>query len=521
MSSTQRPPRRRSARHAFDEEDALPAKRTKMDTVNEVGATNGVGKQTNGRANGAAARKPKAAYDEDDDGFTFSRKTRSKKAAPTKPAPPQSSEDSAPAPEPAQPSKPARRTKRSLALPDHVVAEDAAPRRRSARLSGHDLPPAPQPATPAPEKPKRVRKTAKESKPSEENENDEMVGLVGQKPAAEKERASPKRIALPFADTPVIKRNKEMRKGGGGGHRRSSTGLRGRRASSLIDSGTSNAVPHEEVPIDDFYKHIEQSLPEPRRMKQLLTWCGTRVLPPKPSGDVKDSNAIMAARAIQQELLNDFATRSEMSDWFSREDAAPTVLVKKPNPRNEQMAAKVEELEQEVKRLQQERRAWEKLLKSHSPPSLTDFTFTAPSASASASTTAPSHTPQPPPDLNTPTISPDLLDDPTQLAIFSTLSISDPAAEPSTAPPRVQTSDIQYRIQQITTSLEPNIDIFAGGVHTVEQYRAAAERVADRVLGAAADRLEERERETREKSGTAGVGTGDVLRALGGALNGR
>lgn len=57
-----------------------------------------------------------------------------------------------------------------------------------------------------------------------------------------------------------------------------------------------------------------------------------------------------------------------MSNWFDRvriiiervssrqmliakqEDVEPTVLVKKPNPRNEQNAAKLEELEQEVKR---------------------------------------------------------------------------------------------------------------------------------------------------------------------------
>jgi kinetochore protein Mis13/DSN1 len=156
---------------------------------------------------------------------------------------------------------------------------------------------------------------------------------------------------LPFADTPVITRNKEMRKGGNkDGSRRSSTGLRGRRASSLIDSGQSNgesehdaqknwaenlngmekrlregvdtnnvaALPHSEVEVRDFYKYIEQSLPEPRRMKQLLTWCGSRALPAKPSGDVKNANAIMAARAIQQELIDDFASKPELSDWFSR-----------------------------------------------------------------------------------------------------------------------------------------------------------------------------------------------------------
>jgi kinetochore protein Mis13/DSN1 len=80
----------------------------------------------------------------------------------------------------------------------------------------------------------------------------------------------------------------------------------------------SEALPHSEVEVRDFYKYIEQSLPEPRRMKQLLTWCGTRALPEKPSGDVKNANAIMAARAIQQELIDDFASKPELSDWFSR-----------------------------------------------------------------------------------------------------------------------------------------------------------------------------------------------------------
>lgn len=49
------------------------------------------------------------------------------------------------------------------------------------------------------------------------------------------------RIQLPFADTPVIKRNKEMRKASAeNGSRRSSSGMRGRRASSLIDEGRGN-----------------------------------------------------------------------------------------------------------------------------------------------------------------------------------------------------------------------------------------------------------------------------------------
>lgn len=85
-------------------------------------------------------------------------------------------------------------------------------------------------------------------------------------------------------------------------------------------------------------------------MKQLLTWCGSRALPEKPSGNVKNANAIMAARAIQQELIDDFANKSELSDWFSREETAPPTVVKKPNPQNVKNQATLEEFELEVKR---------------------------------------------------------------------------------------------------------------------------------------------------------------------------
>jgi kinetochore protein Mis13/DSN1 len=76
--------------------------------------------------------------------------------------------------------------------------------------------------------------------------------MINQPPARDKmpvvtsnmiegEGHSATRIALPFADTPVIRRNKAMREGKiGKGERRSSLGIRGRRASSLIDSGNSN-----------------------------------------------------------------------------------------------------------------------------------------------------------------------------------------------------------------------------------------------------------------------------------------
>ncbi|WKT53695.1 Kinetochore-associated protein Dsn1/Mis13 [Fusarium oxysporum f. sp. vasinfectum] len=106
-------------------------------------------------------------------------------------------------------------------------------------------------------------------------------------------------IALPMSDTPIINRNKEMRKKGCNSNRRSSLGNRGRRASSLIESGQT-AIPHRAVNPADYYKHIEaEGLTEPRRMKQLLTWCGERALAGKPPHSTPNSNAILGARAIQ------------------------------------------------------------------------------------------------------------------------------------------------------------------------------------------------------------------------------
>jgi kinetochore protein Mis13/DSN1 len=102
------------------------------------------------------------------------------------------------------------------------------------------------------------------------------------------------KIALPYSDTPVINRNKELRRKTG--NRRSSLGMRGRRASSLIENG-HNAIPHHQVETSQFYKHIEaEGLSEPRRMKQLLTWCGERALGAKPSHNISDSAAVLAGR---------------------------------------------------------------------------------------------------------------------------------------------------------------------------------------------------------------------------------
>lgn len=49
----------------------------------------------------------------------------------------------------------------------------------------------------------------------------------------------------------------------------------------------------------DFYKHIaSEGLPEPRRMKQLLTWCATRALGERPSGSRSEDESARLAGMI-------------------------------------------------------------------------------------------------------------------------------------------------------------------------------------------------------------------------------
>ncbi|KAF2252261.1 hypothetical protein BU26DRAFT_479830 [Trematosphaeria pertusa] len=496
MAANRPTTRRRSVKHAFEDDDDAPAaKRPKTEM-------NGASKRTNGATKKAA----KIAYDENDDGFQFTRRSlrRTTKA------------QAQPEPIPEEPPKPAPARKKKSAVPaSEPEQSELQKRRRSARLSGdkeqlEEGHPAPEPVIPAQKRTKKNAPAAKEQKrqktPALEPHPEGKSVFVGVKTPTRnelhvrKKRDGATKIMLPFADTPVITRNKEMRKASKDGHRRSSTGLRGRRASSLIDSGMSNALPHSEVEIRDFYKYIEQSLPEPRRMKQLLTWCGSRALPEKPSGNVKNANAIMAARAIQQELIDDFASKPELSDWFSREETAPPPVVKKPNPQNEKNKATLQELEEEVKRLEEEKAAWEAL--------------------ASSSNSMP---PPPPPSIQTPALSLSEIDasllDASQASMLASLQLPPQPAPPSAAFTFTTPSALQSHLTKLADSLEPNIDLFADGVHKIEQYRNTAERVADRVLGTAAGRLEERDKEGKEKVGSEGIGVGDVLRGLAGVLN--
>lgn len=336
----------------------------------------------------------------------------------------------------------------------------------------------------------RTKKAAKSKAPRPVTEEEEEGNASMAESPVHETTTGPTKIALPMSDTPIINRNKEMRKKGANGSRRSSLGSRGRRASSLIESGQA-AIPHREVSTSAFYKHIEADLLEPRRMKQLLIWCGERALSAKPRGTA-NSGAILGARAIQDQLLKDFATRSEFSDWFNREDHAPKApVVMKPNPRNAELDEKMAALQARIKRLQEEKKAW---LAIRKPPPEQPPLFTPQEKNADTITL---------PDF-------DLLD-PEEGKIRGFLVDE----TNSFASIRSQT---QARLRQIQSSLEFEVDQLADNVHKLEQRVKVAGKEADRVLALSAVRLKEREERERKRAGTKDLPIVLVLRSLSSIL---
>ncbi|KAG5972305.1 hypothetical protein E4U58_006744 [Claviceps cyperi] len=312
--------------------------------------------------------------------------------------------------------------------------------------------------------------------------------------------AESSKVALPMNDTPIINRNKEMRKKGGKSNRRSSLGSRGRRASSLIDNGQT-AIPHREVEAREFYKHIAEDLPEPRRMKQLMMWCGERAMPERRRGK-GNSEAVLGARAIQDQILKDFAARSECSNWFDRDDDAPpsSTAVPLPNPRNVELADKLVALEAKIQRLHLEKQAWQAI---REPPP--DIPPIYPEDAKPSSSSDP---------------------DPSQLdpiCVLPEISLLEPDEAKTwkyltdeLIPFPTLLSQTETRIRTIQASLEFEIDQLADNVHKLQQRVLVAGRQADAVLGLSARKLKEREGRDRERAGTREMPLMEVLRGLSG-----
>ncbi|KAI5369862.1 Putative kinetochore-associated protein Dsn1/Mis13 [Septoria linicola] len=381
--------------------------------------------------------------------------------------------------------------------PERDVVEK--PTRRSKRIS--DERPAEHNAQSSPQRP--VQAGAHRTNPQSPSPGRGRLLTVEKSRRDEADRRDTKvmQIALPFADTPIQRRNKEMRKTSAEGHRRSSTGMRGKRASSVIDEGRGNALPHAEVPATEFYKHISADITEPRRMRSLLGWCGTRLLPSKPHPPLRDTSSALAefqaqqaAHAIQEELSQSLMMNGTLSDWFSRDESVPTrrPLRKKANPRNLANREKVDELERELERLTVERAEWDALTQSAGSASLQPAGLDESQAE----------------DRSLSPVNPDVLDSPQRTIFEKVGEVQGTTSDPTT---------LYDRLRAIANDLEFTVDQWAHSVHSLSTIRETAERVAEKSLSEAAGALEEKERQRAK--GRQSVDQMDALRGLARVLN--
>ncbi|KAL9059906.1 MAG: hypothetical protein Q9162_000976 [Coniocarpon cinnabarinum] len=461
-------------------DDAPPAKKQKVDKSRSRETS----KQAKGKQPATPAQTVSQFRDSNEDDFKFIRKP---KKSQKQPAPPQAiPEDVEPPTKHHDPPKrKGARTNPSSDGPEKSAqtSKASATTRRSKRLSGED---AQSPSLEPVSRGDDARRGRLKERPPDSHDasgtssapQDEDTRL-----RIERKRRDTK-IALPFADTPVIQRNREMRQISAENRRRSSSTMRGRRASSLIDSGTSNAaVPHHNVAVGEFYKHISNDIPEPRRMKQLLTWCGSRALIERPGEPSKgDVNARLAAKTIQDEMLTDFTNKSESSDWFSREEEVrAAALVKKPHPRNVQNASQLQELEAEVQRLEQEKVQWTGL-----------FTRLASSLNAIRAATEQGQ----PAGLTH-------LENPQQ-TFAQSLNDKDSSTVVKT----------RTRLKQASTALEFKVDSFADGVHKLTMLDEVVREVAEGAMSEASGALQQKQEAESQGQGASKPSAGDLLRAL-------
>ena len=171
-----------------------------------------------------------------------------------------------------------------------------------------------------------------------------------------------------------------------------------------------------------------------------------------------------------------------------KDDVPAAVLIKQPNPRNVENASKLQELEREISRLEQEKATWSDLLKTitvslNAEPSLSD---------AKRADTSSSRDPDPL-----------LLMNQQQIDFAKILSSRKESQE-----------DVQKRVQAASESLEFKIDSLASSVHQVRCLDTFLGNRTDDVLGQAAKSLEERDRNRQDDSETEKVGIGDLLRSF-------
>lgn len=151
--------------------------------------------------------------------------------------------------------------------------------------------------------------------------------------------------------------------------RRQSYLNRGKRVSSIGNGFVG--VPHKEVPVSDYYKLLDTTMPGPDRLRQLLIWNMKKQFE-KDEEDLKqreseDQTAPSIARVIKEEIIRDLTEKKISTSWYdNRNNNIETIsgkVVTVPNPLNITNLKNIDIYTKKLKNLRKQKAEWHKVYK--------------------------------------------------------------------------------------------------------------------------------------------------------------
>ena len=157
--------------------------------------------------------------------------------------------------------------------------------------------------------------------------------------------------------------------------RRASLASRGRRMSSIGNGFV--AMPHDDIPIEKLHEHIDMSLPDSYKLKQLLVWISKRMLKSMDfigePGDDYDVNEDededdevnekykMICQELFEEIVNDLTTGRIDIDWWGSQSDSGQPIAPEQSEEDIENAKKLTFYENEVKKMERELKVWEEI----------------------------------------------------------------------------------------------------------------------------------------------------------------
>ncbi|KAG8915856.1 hypothetical protein FRC00_010747, partial [Tulasnella sp. 408] len=205
-------------------------------------------------------------------------------------------------------------------------------------------------------------------------------------------------VPVPLNDTPMIKKNREMRREQSE-RRKSSMGQASARVTESFGAGilgmyhldvlslacqliwslrkTDQANPHPSVDHPEFYTHISPELPEALRIRQLLVWCSSRALSSTSAPTIPStSESLPKLKSSQQKVLRELQDElmkmlclGKVDTSLSQSDSDPSTSGKrkqkvKEHPRNVINRAQEAEFVKSEAAANAEEVAWSEMVQS-------------------------------------------------------------------------------------------------------------------------------------------------------------